>query len=45
MIGLLAGERAVERDYAAGKGPHPATLNSVTDTNAALEADDLDDLQ
>jgi hypothetical protein len=45
MIGLLAGERALEREFVAGKGPDPATINSVTPTNSALEDEDLDDLQ
>ncbi len=41
MIGLLAGERRIERDYAAGKGPNPATFNSVITVNAALSDEDL----
>ena len=42
MLGLLAGERAVERAFAEGRGPDPATLNSVVEVNAALEDEDLD---
>jgi hypothetical protein len=42
MVGLLSGERAIERAYAEGRGPHPATINSVTPTNSALEDEDLD---
>jgi hypothetical protein len=45
MIGLLGGERAIEKAFAAGRGPHPATINSVTPTNSALDDADLDDLQ
>ena len=45
MTGLLAGERAVDRAFAEGRGPDPATLNSVVEVNAALEDADLDDLQ
>jgi hypothetical protein len=41
MIGLLSGERAIDRAYAEGKGPHPASINSVTPTNSALEDEDL----
>jgi len=44
MVGLLSGERAIEKAYAEGKGPHPAMINSVTPTNAALDDEDLDDL-
>jgi len=42
MLGLLAGERAVERAFAEGRGPDPATLNSVVEVNAALDDEDLD---
>ena len=45
MTGLLAGARAAEREFAAGKGPDPSTINTVTPTNAALGTEDLDDLQ
>ena len=45
MIGLLAGGRAAETAFAEGRGPDPATLNSVVEVNAALEDEDLDDLQ
>ena len=42
MIGLLAGARAAELAFAEGRGPDPATLNTVTPTNSANTADELD---
>ena len=45
MIGLLAGGRAAETAFAEGRGPDPATLNSVVEVNAALDDEDLDGLQ
>ena len=45
MIGLLAGERAIDRAFSEGRGPDPATINSVTPTNAANDEADLDTLQ
>jgi len=45
MLGLLAGARAEEQAFAEGRGPDPATLNSVVEVNAALDDADLDDLQ
>jgi hypothetical protein len=45
MTGLLAGARAEEQAFAEGRGPDPATLNSVVEVNAALDDEDLDNLQ
>jgi hypothetical protein len=45
MLGLLAGARAEEQAFAEGRGPDPATLNSVVEVNAALDDADLDELQ
>jgi hypothetical protein len=45
MIGMLAGVRAQEVAFAEGRGPDPATTNVDTPTNAALDDEDLDDLQ
>jgi hypothetical protein len=45
MIGMLAGVRAQETAFAEGRGPDPATTNVDTPTNAALDDEDLDDLQ
>ena len=41
MLGLLAGARAEEQAFAEGRGPDPATLNSVVEVNAALDDDYL----
>jgi hypothetical protein len=45
IFGWLAGARAKERDFAAGRGPDPGTFNYSADTLAALEEGDLDDLR
>jgi len=45
MIGMLGGERRIERAFAQGQGPNPITINSVVPTNSALSDEELDDLQ
>jgi hypothetical protein len=45
MIGMLGGERRIERAFRDGKGPDPSTINSVVPTNSALSDEELDDLQ
>ena len=45
MIGLLAGMRDIERIYAEGRGPDPASVNTITPTNSANTDEELDDLQ
>jgi hypothetical protein len=45
IFGWLAGARAKEQAFAEGKGPDPATINYATETNSALDDEDLDDLQ
>jgi len=45
MIGMLAGVRSQEIAFSEGRGPDPATTNVDTPTNAALDDEDLDDLQ
>jgi hypothetical protein len=45
IFGWLAGARAKEAAFAEGRGPNPATINYATETNSALDDDDLDDLQ
>jgi hypothetical protein len=44
MIAMLAGVRSQELAFAEGRGPDPATTNVDTPTNAALDDEDLDDL-
>jgi hypothetical protein len=44
MVGMLAGVRAQEVAFAEGRGVDPATTNVDTPTNAALDDEDLDDL-
>jgi hypothetical protein len=43
--GWLAGARAKEQAFAEGRGANPATINYATETNSALDDEDLDDLQ
>ena len=45
MTGMLTGERLIERAFKEGKGPDPATINSVVPTNASLNDDELDSAQ
>jgi hypothetical protein len=45
MMGMLGGERRIERAFKERKGPDPATINSVVPTNSALSDEELDDLQ
>jgi len=45
MVGMLAGVRAQEVAFGEGRGPDPARSNVDTPTNAALDDEDLDDLQ
>jgi hypothetical protein len=45
MLGLLAGARSLEQAFAEGRGPDPATFNTVTPTNSANSEEELDDLQ
>jgi len=33
MVGLLQGNRAVERAFAEGRGPHPASLDISSNSN------------
>jgi hypothetical protein len=44
IFGWLAGARAKEQAFAEGRGPDPGTINYATDTFAALEGEDFDDL-
>lgn len=44
MLGMLAGVRAQETAFSEGRGVDPATTNVDTPTNAALDDEDLDDL-
>jgi hypothetical protein len=45
MIAMMAGARAMEVAFAAGRGPHPATTNLVTPTNSANSEEELEPLQ
>jgi len=45
IFGMLSGARAKDLAFAEGRGPDPRTLNYTMTTNAALDAEDLDDLQ
>ena len=45
MVGLLAGMRKAERDFAERKGPHPATLCTGGCGSGIEDADDADPLQ
>jgi hypothetical protein len=45
IFGWLAGARAKEQAFAEGRGADPATINYATETNSALDDEDLDDLQ
>ena len=45
IFGWLAGARAKEQAFAEGRGPDPGTINYATSTNAALDDEDLDELQ
>jgi hypothetical protein len=45
IFGWLAGARAKEQAFAEGRGPDPATINYATETNSALDDEDIDDLQ
>jgi hypothetical protein len=45
MIGLLAGMRKAERDFADGKGPNPATLCTGGCGSGIEDAEDADSLQ
>ena len=45
IFGWLAGARAKEQAFAEGRGPDPGTINYATETNSALDDEDLDDLQ
>ena len=45
MIGMLAGARAMEAAFAEGRGPDPATVNTVTPTNSANSEEEIDPLQ
>jgi hypothetical protein len=44
MIGVLAGNRAVEKAFAEGKGPHPATVDIFSAGPAFFAEEDLDPL-
>jgi len=45
LIGALAGARQKDRAFAEGRGPDPRTVNTTTNTNSALDAEDLDDIE
>ena len=45
IFGMLAGARAKDLAFAEGRGPDPRTLNYTMTTNAALDDEDLDELQ
>jgi len=45
IFGMLSGARAKDLAFAEGRGPDPRTLNYATSTSAALDDEDLDDLQ
>ena len=45
VFGWLAGARAKERAFTEGRGPDPGTINYATETNSALDDEDLDDIQ
>jgi len=45
VFGMLSGARAKDQAFAEGRGPDPRTLNYTMTTNAALDDEDLDDLQ
>jgi hypothetical protein len=45
MIGMLAGARGIESAFAEGRGPDPATVNTVTPTNSANSEEELDPFQ
>jgi len=44
IFGMLSGARAKDQAFAEGRGPDPRTLNYAMTTNAALDDEDLDDL-
>jgi hypothetical protein len=44
VYGWLAGGRAKELAFAEGRGPNPGTINYATETNSALDDEDIDDL-
>jgi hypothetical protein len=45
IFGMLSGARAKDQAFAEGRGPDPRTLNYTMTTNAALDDEDLDELQ
>jgi hypothetical protein len=45
IFGMLAGARAKDAAFAEGRGPDPRTFNYTMTTNAALDDEDLDELQ
>jgi hypothetical protein len=45
IFGMLSGARNKDLAYAEGRGPDPRTLNYTMSTNAALDDEDLDELQ
>jgi hypothetical protein len=45
IFGWLAGARAKEQAFAEGRGPDPATIDYAVSTGAALNDEDLDELQ
>jgi hypothetical protein len=45
LTGSLAGARVKEQTFAEGRRPDPATINYATATNAALDDEDLDELE
>jgi hypothetical protein len=44
LTGALAGAREKDRAFSDGRGPDPRTINTTTSTDAALDAEDLDDI-
>jgi hypothetical protein len=44
VFAWLAGARAKEQAFAEGRGPDPGTINYATSTTAALDDEDIDDL-
>ena len=45
IFGMLSGARTKDLAFAEGRGPDPRTLNYTMTTNAALDDEDLDELQ
>jgi hypothetical protein len=44
LIGVLAGARAVEKAFARGQGPHPATVDIFSTGPTFFAEEDIDPL-